>query len=47
MDHEKRLEEIKRQNYYRENVKRRNVDILEEKKSKAIWRLEKIDLKNS
>jgi hypothetical protein len=28
-------------------VKKRNNDILEEKKSKALWRLEKIDLRAS
>jgi hypothetical protein len=47
MEHQKRLEEIKKKEFYRDAVKKRNNDILEEKKNKTLWRLEKIDLKNS
>ena len=45
MDYEKRLAEIRKKEYYREAVKRRNMEILEEKKNKTLWKLEKIDLK--
>lgn len=45
MDHSKKLDEIKKKQYYRENVIKRNNEIVEEKKNKTLWRLEKIDLK--
>ena len=42
--YQKKLEESKRKDYYRENVKKRNQDLIEEKKSKTLWKLEKIAL---
>lgn len=47
MDHHRRLDEIKKQNYYRASVKKRNNDYIEDKKSKTIWKLEKIELRGS
>lgn len=47
LDHQKRLEEIKKKEFYRDAVKKRNNDILEERKQKTLWRLEKLELKNS
>ena len=45
-DHQKRLEDIKKKEFYRDSVKQRNNELLEEKKNKTLWRLEKIDMKS-
>lgn len=42
-----RIESLKKKEFYRDAVKKRNFDILEEKKSKTLWKLEKIELKGS
>jgi hypothetical protein len=39
------LEASKRKEYYRESVKKRNLDYIEEKKNRTLWKLEKIELK--
>ena len=46
-EHQRRLDDIRKQNYYREAVKKRSLDLVEEKKNKALWRLEKIEVKQS
>lgn len=43
--HQKRLEEIKKKEFYRDAVRRRNADIIDEKKNKTLWKLEKINVK--
>jgi hypothetical protein len=42
----KKLEEIKRKEFYRDAVKQRNNELVDEKKGKALWRLEKIEMKS-
>jgi hypothetical protein len=42
LNHQKKLEDIKKKEFYRDTVRKRNNDILEEKKNKTLWRLEKI-----
>lgn len=46
-EYQKRLYDIKRKEFYRDSVIKRNNDIIEERKNKTLWRLERIDLKNS
>jgi len=41
------MEEIKKKEFYRDAVKKRNNEIIEEKKNKTLWRLDKIQLMNS
>ena len=45
-EHMKKMQRIKKKEYYREAVKKKNMEILEEKKNKTLWRLEKIDMNN-
>ena len=45
INYDKKLEESKKREYYRETVKKRNIDLIEEKKNRTIWKLEKIELK--
>lgn len=47
MDHSKKLDAIKKKQYYRENVLKRNNEIIEEKKTKTLWKLEKIALRGN
>lgn len=47
MEHQRRLDDIKKKNYYRESVMKRNTDLVEDKKSRTLWKLEKIELRNS
>jgi hypothetical protein len=46
LDHQKRLEEIKKKEFYRDAVKQRNNEFIEEKKSKTLWKLEKIEMRS-
>lgn len=41
----KKLQDIKKKEYYSQVVKKKNMEIMEEKKNKTLWRLEKIDLR--
>lgn len=45
--HNKKIEDIKRKQFYRDTVVQRNATLLEEKKNKTLWKLEKIELKSS
>lgn len=42
-----KIEKIKRKEFYRDIVKKRNHDVIEEKKNKTLWRLEKISLRSN
>ena len=42
----KKLQDIKKKEYYSQVVKKKNMEIMEEKKNKTLWRLEKIDLRS-
>lgn len=46
-EHQRRLDDIKKKNYYRESVMKRNNDYIEDKKSRTLWKLEKIELRGS
>ena len=46
MDHQKKLDEIKKKEFYRDTVKQRNNELIEEKKNKALWKLEKIEMRS-
>jgi hypothetical protein len=41
------LDEIKKKEFYRDTVRKRNNDIIEEKKNKTLWKLEKITVKGA
>lgn len=47
LDHHKKMDDIKRKQYYRDSVIQRNAMIEEDKKNKTLWKLEKIELKSS
>ena len=44
-EHDRRLDEMKKREFYRDTVKMRNQDIMEQKKAKTLWKLEKMELK--
>lgn len=39
------MDDIKKKEFYRDVVRKRNNDIIEEKKNKTLWKLEKITIK--
>jgi len=41
-EHWRKMEEIKKKEFYREAVKQRKDEMVEEKKNKTLWHLEKI-----
>jgi hypothetical protein len=45
LDYQKQLDDIKKKEMYREVVKKRNLDLIDDKKNRTLWRLEKIDMK--
>ena len=45
-EHQRKLEDIKKKEFYRDAVKQRNNELIEEKKNRTLWRLEKIDVKS-
>lgn len=47
MNHKRKLDEITKKEFYRDVVKQRNNQMIEEKKNKTLWRLEKIEPKGS
>ena len=44
MEHQRRLDDIKKKEFYRDTVKKRSNDIVVEKKNKTLCRLEKVGL---
>ena len=43
----RKLEDIKRKEFYRDSGQKRNQDIIDEKKNKTLIRLEGVDIRNS